>query len=70
MTDTLQISLRAARVNAGMTQDDVCEELRVSKRTLGHWENGQTKIPAIYLTRLSEMYQMPLKFIFLGKTAT
>lgn len=36
----LQISLAAARVNAGLTQKYVAKELRVSNKTLANWENG------------------------------
>ena len=37
--DKLKISLAAARVNAGYTQDDVAREFKVSKRTIVNWES-------------------------------
>ena len=36
-----QISMAAARVNAGMTQNDVAREMHVSKQTIVNWENGK-----------------------------
>ena len=39
----LQITLKAARVNAGFTQEEVEHSLGVSKRTLIRWENGETQ---------------------------
>ena len=36
--DKLQISLAAARVNAGMTQEDVAKRMHVSKNTVINWE--------------------------------
>lgn len=37
--EKLQISLAAARVNAGMTQSDVASIMHVSKNTIVNWEN-------------------------------
>lgn len=36
--EKLQISLAAARVNAGLTQDDVSKNMKISKNTLVNWE--------------------------------
>lgn len=43
MGDYYKISLAAARVNAGMTQEDVAKAMQVSKATILNWENG--KVP-------------------------
>lgn len=60
----LQISLAAARVNAGLTQDDVAKALKVTKQTVVNWEKG-TSEPKISQARdLSELYNMPLRYIF------
>lgn len=63
--EKLQISLAAARVNAGMTQEDVAREMHVSKQTIVSWEKGNSE-PSISQGReLSKLYKMPLKYIFL-----
>lgn len=36
----LQISLAAARVNAGLTQEEVVKKMHISKNTLVNWEKG------------------------------
>lgn len=60
----IQISLAAARVNAGMTQDDVAKQMHVAKQTIVSWEKGESE-PKISQARvLSSMYQMPLEYIF------
>ena len=41
MRDTYKITLAAARVNAGMTQEDVAKKMKVSKFTIMNWENGK-----------------------------
>lgn len=39
-----KITLAAARVNAGMTQDDVAKEMHVSKNTIINWEKGKVEM--------------------------
>lgn len=36
----MKITLKAARVNVGLTQNDVAEALGTSKKTIWNWENG------------------------------
>ena len=38
----IKISMAAARVNAGLTQKQVCEALNISKTTLVSYEKGRT----------------------------
>ena len=39
-----KITLRAARINAGLTQDKLAEKLKVSRATVNAWECGRTKM--------------------------
>lgn len=41
-----KITLKAARVNIGMTQKDAAKRLNVSNKTLCNWENG-TSVPKV-----------------------
>ncbi len=43
MTD-YKITLAAARVNAGMTQEEVAKAMHVSKNTIVNWENGKVEM--------------------------
>ncbi len=38
----MQISLRAARVNAKLRQKDVASKMNVDVSTIGKWEKGET----------------------------
>lgn len=38
----MRISLKAARVDKGLTQNDVAIALNVNKKTVWSWENGKT----------------------------
>lgn len=70
MSDTMQITLKAARVNRGMTQHDVCEILHITNRTLCNWETGKVKIPGICLYALANLYEISIDNIFLPEKST
>ena len=40
--DDFKISMAAARVNAGMTQEELASALHVGKQTVVSWEKGKT----------------------------
>ena len=65
-----QISLAAARVNAEMTQDQAAKEMQVTKRTIINWEKGRIIPNAATLNMLSEIYKIPLEYIFLRTKST
>ena len=48
-----KITLKAARVNAGMTQDEAAGFLGKTKQTIVNWENGVTEIKYRDLCALS-----------------
>ena len=63
--EKLRISLAAARVNAGLTQEDVAKELCISKQTVINWEKGRT-IPGVpEIEALARIYGIPQENIFL-----
>lgn len=55
-----QISLKSARVNAGMTQNDVAKELKISKGTIVKWESYETSPNAKILVQLAQLYKCPI----------
>lgn len=63
--EKIQISLAAARVNAGLTQDDVAKMMKISKNTLIKWEKGISEPSISQGRRLSSIYNIPLDNIFL-----
>lgn len=63
--EKLQISLAAARVNAGMTQECVAQKMHVSKQTIVNWEKGKI-VPGIpEVEMLARIYKIPQDNIFL-----
>ncbi len=59
----LKITLKAARVNAEMTQDEAAERMGKSKQTIVNWENGKAEIKYRDLIKLSKIYDMPVEYI-------
>lgn len=68
MNETIKISLAAARVNAGLTQDEVVKELGIAKNTLVAWEKGTSEPKISQARELSELYHIPLDCIFFATT--
>ena len=44
-----KITLRAARINAGLTQDKLAEKLKVSRATVNAWECGRADLKPHHL---------------------
>lgn len=52
----MAMTLRAARVNAGLKQAEAAKALNISKNTLSNYENGKT-VPDIEMAKqMSELY--------------
>ena len=51
-----RISLKAARINKGYTQEYVAEKLRVTKKTVGSWENGKSMPKIDKIEPICELY--------------
>lgn len=64
LNETIKISLAAARVNAGLTQEDVVKRLKITKNTLVAWEKGLSEPKISQARELSDLYNMPLDHIF------
>ena len=63
----IQITLRAARVNNGLTLSEASKELGVHKDTLSKYERDSTNIPRSIFIKFEELYKIPIEYIFFGK---
>ena len=62
-----KIKLKAARVNAGLTQTEVARKLNRNKQTIVNWEKGFTQIKVNDLLALSELYGIPIEYLEIPK---
>ena len=54
----MKISLKAARVNAGLTQDEVIKELKISKNTLVSYEKYRTSPDINVAKNIARLYKV------------
>ena len=60
-----KISLKAARVNANLSQGEAAEHVGVATSTLRNWENGITYPDAVQFMTLCNLYGVSCDNIFL-----
>ena len=60
------ISLKAARVNAELTQKQAAQKLGISQVTLQNYEKGITFPTMNMVDKISELYDFPKDYIFFG----
>lgn len=68
--DGFKITLKAARVNSGLTQQEAASSIGINKNTLIKWEQGKTSPDGLKLIALCELYHIPLNNIFLRSENT
>lgn len=68
MEKKLQITLTAARVNAGYSLDEVAKEMKKTKGTIINWEKGRTSIKIAEFEELCNLYKISKDYIILPTT--
>lgn len=58
------ISLKAARINADLTQRELADKLNVTVDTIVNWESGKSEPKWQQLKTISELSGIPMDFIF------
>lgn len=63
-----KISLKAARINANLTQEAAAKSVNVEKETISRWERGKSEPKVSQAYALCELYGVPIDdIIFLPK---
>lgn len=60
-----KITLKAARVNAGLTQEDVARIGNISRGTVGNWERGTAIPDGVQLLGLASLYKVDIDDLIL-----
>lgn len=63
MEENFRITLKAARVNANLTQTEVAEEMGITRDTLRNWESKKTCPSKIQYDKLLKLYRVPYNSI-------
>ena len=63
----MQVSIKAARVNAKIIQKDAAKLLKIDPSTLSKWENEKGVPDAISLKKLCNIYGVSVDDIFLQR---
>ena len=58
--------LKNARVQSGMTQENVAEKINVSRQTVSNWENEKSYPDIISVIELSNLYSISLDDLLKG----
>ncbi len=62
----IEKKLKEARVNAGLTQEQLAQKIMVSRQTISNWENGKSLPDIINIMNLSDLYQISLDDLLKG----
>lgn len=62
-----KISIKAARVNAGLTQRQAAKRLGIAYQTLSKYESGVSVPRLDMLEKMAKLYCIDKQYIFLGK---
>ena len=63
----MKISIRAARINKGLSQEKAAKELKISVSSLQKYESGKISPTLETCMKMVELYQIPLDNLFFGK---
>ena len=69
MTEIPRISLAAARVNAGLTQQEASDKLGICRATLANYEAGRSVPDWDIVEKIEEVYHYPASYIYFGKNS-
>ncbi len=62
----LQITLKAARVNCGLTLKQAAAKFGISPDTLSNYEKDSTNVPRTFFVQIEDVYGIPVEHIFFG----
>lgn len=62
----IKITLRAARVNAGLKLIEAANLFGINKDTLSKYEKDSTNVPRTFFVKIEEIYKIPVEYIFFG----
>lgn len=68
--EQIKLTLEAARVNAGLSQQAAADLFGIDRTTLVKWENGYTNIAYVTLCGMAYLYKVPVECLIMPERAT
>lgn len=65
--EKLLITLKAARVNAGLTQEEAASALGISRRTISRYETGQSMPDVETIKKIEALYNLSYNDILFSR---
>jgi transcriptional regulator with XRE-family HTH domain len=62
----IERTIKEARLNSGLTQEQAAENLMVSRQTISNWENGKSLPDIVSVMNMSDLYQISLDELLKG----
>jgi transcriptional regulator with XRE-family HTH domain len=62
----MKITLKAARVNIGMTLKEAAALFEINRETLSNYESDSTNVPRTFFIRIESVYGIPVEYIYFG----
>ena len=66
MSATIASTIRALRLQHGMTQDDLAEKLHVTRQAVSNYERGKTYPDTEQLTQIADVFHIPIEDLIYG----
>ena len=66
----MKVTMKALRVNAGLSQKQAAESIGVTKRTISNWEQHKTFPTIAQMRKMCEIYHCGAGDIFLPNNVT
>ena len=60
------VKLKEARLQAGLTQENVAEEIQVTRQTISNWETEKSFSDIVSVIKLSTLYNISLDKLLKG----
>lgn len=65
--NNIKITLKAARINMGLSQKEAAKKLGIHYQTLASWEKDSSDMPHSKIKATANLYDIPMRNIFFGK---
>lgn len=63
----MEITLRAARMNTGLTRKEAAKFFNIHHITLANYEHDSTNIPRSFFINIERVYGISIEHIYFGK---